>query len=160
MISLFIQNNKLLLTKVIKFFLSPTLISIVISICLLVNLFVPRFATFLTSEKGEFPSEHHACGCTTAPDFLSPCCCVKTSGALEMKCSLKKNSNDILSTFIQSLACSDTIDQFTAVLDTIRLPDAAVFIPDIYLFYYQKATPSVFPVSFPISPSDKPPRIT
>ena len=152
--------NPFTLTKVIKFFPSPTLISIVISICLLVNLFVPSFATFLISEKGEYPCEHHICGCKTAPDCLNNCCCVKIANTLGMKCSLKENPEDMPSAFIQSLACAGVPDKFTAVSNIISLPDDSIFIPDIYRSYYIKGLQTVFPASIKISPPDKPPRIT
>ena len=151
--------NQFTLTKVIKLFLTPTLISIIISICLLVNLFVPRFATFPISEKGEYPCEHHICGCKTAPDCLSRCCCVRIASTLDMKCSLKENPKDIPSAFIQSLACAGVPDQFTAVSNIISLPEDYIFIPDIYPFHYLKKLHQTFPISFPISPPDKPPRI-
>ncbi|ODS30760.1 MAG: hypothetical protein SCARUB_04122 [Candidatus Scalindua rubra] len=147
-----------MLSKKTLYFLPSLLIKIILSICLLAIPLLPG-ATIFISEKGAYSREHHTCRCTTAPDFLGPCCCVKMPNALEMNCSLKENSKDTLSTFIQSLACSGTPDQFTAVLDTIRLPEDSIFIPDLYLFCYLKAIPSVFPVSLLISPPDKPPRI-
>lgn len=152
--------NQFTLTKVIKFFPSSTSISIVISICLLVNLFVPRFTTFLISVKGEYPCEHHICGCKTAPDCLSHCCCEKILNTLDMKCSLKENPKDIPSAFIQSLACAGVPDKFTAVSNTISLPEDVIFIPDIHLFYFLQRLEPASPISFPISPPDKPPKIT
>ncbi len=152
-------KDKLLLIKAIKFFLSPTSISIVISVCLLVNLFLPKFATILTSEKGKFPCENHICGCKTAPDCLNHCCCVKITNTLDMKCSLKENSKDISTAFIQSLACTGVPDNFTAVSNIISLPEDSIFIPDLSTFYYLKRLQSAFPISFLISPPDKPPRI-
>ena len=139
--------------------LSSSFISIVISICLLVSLFIHGFSTIIESQKGAFPCEHHTCGCKTAPDCLNHCCCVKETNTLDMKCTLKKNTEDITSVFIQSLACAGVPDQFTAVSNIVSLPGDSIFIPDIYLFYYLNKLPPIFPISFPIPPPDKPPRI-
>jgi len=118
------------------------------------------FGTIIKSEKGAFPCEHHTCGCKTATDCLNHCCCVKETNTLDMQCTLKKNPEDITSVFIQSLACAGVPDKFTAVSNTISLPEDVIFIPDIHLFYFLQRLAPASPISFPISPPDKPPKIT
>ncbi len=153
-------KDKLLLSKAVKLLRSSSFISIVISICLLVNLFTPSFYTIFMSEKHAFPCEHHTCGCKTAPDCLNHCCCVKVQSTLDIKCTLNENPKDMPSAFIQSIACAGVPDQFTAVPNIISLLEDSIFIPDIYPFQYLKKLHQIVPISFPISPPDKPPEIT
>ncbi len=153
-------KDKLLLSNAVKLLRSSSFISIVISICLLVNLFTPSFSIISMSKEGEFPCEQHICGCKTAPDCLNHCCCVKGPSMLDMKCTLNENPKDITSVFIQSIACAGVPDQFIAVPNIISLPGDSIFIPDIYPFHCLKKLHQIFPISFPISPPDKPPRIT
>jgi hypothetical protein len=153
-------KDKFLLSKAVKLTLSSSFISIVISMCLLVNLFTPGFSTIIKSKGSAFPCEHHTCGCKTASDCLDHCCCVKEKSTFDMKCLLKKDSKGAFSTFIQSLACAGVPDQFTAVSHNLSLPEDGISCPNLYRFYYMKMLRPVFPASIKISPPDKPPRIT
>jgi hypothetical protein len=153
-------KDKLLLSKAVKFTLSSSFISIVISMCFLVNLFTPGFSTIIKSKDSAFPCEHHTCGCKTAPDCLNHCCCVKEKSTFDMKCLLEEDSKGAFSTFIQSLACAGVPDQFTAVSYNLSLPEDGISYPNFYRFYYMKRLQPVFPISIKVSPPDKPPRIT
>lgn len=152
------MKDKLLLSKTVKFMLSSSFVSIIISMCLLVNLFTPGFGTVLKSEKGTFPCEHHICGCKTEPDCLNNCCCAKKKSASEMKCLLEEDSNGLFSSFIQSLVCAGVPDQFTAISYNVSLPEDSVSSPGFFMLYYMERLQTVFPASIKIPPPDKPPR--
>ena len=151
--------NQRKIPDISRYFFSPVVISIVISICLLVNSFIPRFMPLFTGEKGEFACKHHICGCKTERDCLSHCCCVTVPDTYNMKCALKKNPGEIASAFIESLACAGTPDMFAIGTAIIALPDDRTDIPDMYLCVFLKRLKPVYPNSFQISPPDKPPRI-
>jgi len=108
-------KDKLQLSAAVKFMLSSTFVSIVVSMCLLVNLFTPNFSTIFKSKKGTFPCEHHTCGCKTAPDCLDHCCCAIEANTSEKESLPKEDSEGLFTTFIQSLACAGIPDQFTPI---------------------------------------------
>jgi hypothetical protein len=153
-------KDKLQLSKTVKFMLSSSFVSIIISMCLLVNLFTPGFGTVLKSEKGSFPCEHHTCGCKTEPDCLNNCCCAKEKSTSEMKCLLEEDSNGLFSSFIQSLVCAGVPNQFTTIPYNVSLPEDSVSSPGLFMLYYMERLQTVFPTSIKMSPPYKPPRIT
>jgi hypothetical protein len=154
------RKDKSISSKAVKFLLSSSFISIVISICLLANLITPGFSTIFKSKKGTFPCEHHTCGCKTAPDCLDHCCCAKETDISDKESLLKKYPEGLFTVFIQSLACAGIPDQFTPISYNISLPGDGISFPGLYRFYYIERLQTVFPTSIKMSPPDKPPRIT
>ena len=154
------KESKIMLPKTIRFLFSSSIVSIVISICLLVTLFSPGLSLISKNGNDTFPCEQHTCGCKSAPDCLNHCCCTKETNTSALKCLLKEGPKGTLSTFIQSLACAGVPDQFVAILYNISLPEDGVLFPNLYRFYCIKTPQTVFPTSINISLPDKPPRIT
>lgn len=152
-------KDKLQLSAAAKFILSSTFVSIVVSICLLVNLFTPNFSIIFKSKKGTFPCEHHTCGCKTATDCMDHCCCAIEASTSEKESLPKEDQEGLFTTFIQSLACAGIPDQFTPIPHNISLPGDGISFPGLYMFYYIEKLQTVFPTSIKMSPPDKPPRI-
>ena len=148
------------LSAAVKFMLSSTFVSIVVSMCLLVNLFTPNFSTIFKSKKGTFPCEHHTCGCKTAPNCLDHCCCAIEANTSEKESLPKEDPEGLFTTFIQSLACAGIPGQFTPIPYNISLPGDGISFPGLYRFYHIERLQAVFPTSIKMSPPDKPPRIT
>lgn len=148
------------MSKIANLMFSSTLVSIVISICLFVNLFAPGFSTVVKGKGSAFPCAHHTCGCKTAPDCLNHCCCAKETDTPEMNCLLKEGSNGTFSAIIQSLACAGIPDQFTAISYNLSPPEDGAVSLRLFRLYYMGRLQVVFPVSIKMFPPDKPPRIT
>jgi hypothetical protein len=153
-------KDKILLSKTTKFMLSSSFVSIIISMCLLVNLFTPGLSTVVKGNKSStVSSEYHTCGCMTGVHSLDLCCCgekAKTSG---VKCLPEIDSENVFTSFIQSLACAGVPDRFTPVSYNANLPESGVSSPGLFLLYHMERLQTVFPASIKISPPDKPPRI-
>jgi hypothetical protein len=80
-------KDKLLLLKKYRFILSSSFVSIVISMCLLVNLFTPGLSVVVKGDiRGIVLGEYHTCGCITGIHSLDRCCCGE--GTHETKCLL------------------------------------------------------------------------
>ena len=137
--------------------LSPSFVSIVILMCLLVNLFTPALSTVVKGKSGTVSSEYHTCGCITGVHSLDRCCC--GDGTHETKCLPERGSENAFTTFIQSLACAGVPDQFTPVSYNVSLPEDGFSSPGLFLLYYMERLQTVFPASIKISPSYKPPKI-
>ena len=153
------KKDKLLLTKTTKLMFSSTFVSIVVSTCLLVNLFAPGFSIVIKGKSDTLQSEYHTCECTNEPHSINSCCCVIELDVSEGKSLPKINSQGVFSTFIQSLACAGVPDQFTPISYNVSLPGDGISLPDIYRFYYIESLKAVLPTSIKMSPPDKPPRI-
>ena len=153
-------KSKLLLSKTVKPILSSSLVCVVISICLLVNLFTPGLSTVVNGNKsGTVSSEYHTCGCITGVHSLDQCCCGEKEGTHETKCLPEIDSENIFASFIQSLACSGTPDQFTPISYNVSLPENGVSSPGLFLLYHMERLQTVFPASIKNFPPYKPPRI-
>lgn len=149
-----------LLSKTTKFMLSSYFVSIIISMCLLVNLFSPGLSTVVRGNKsGTTLSEYHTCGCITGVHSLDLCCCGEEAGMSGMKCLPGMDSENTFTSFIQSLACAGVPGQFTPISYNVSLPEDGIFSPGLCLFYYAERPQTVFPASIEISPPYKPPRI-
>ncbi|MFQ5687900.1 MAG: hypothetical protein ACE5GV_14710 [Candidatus Scalindua sp.] len=154
------KKDKLLLSKTTKFMFSSTFVSIVISMCLLANLFAPGFSIVIKGKSDALQSEYHTCECTSEPHSINSCCCAIELDASEGKSLQKFDSQGVFSTFIQSLACAGLPDRFTPISYNVSLPGDGISFPTLYRFYYIERLQTVFPTSIKISPPDKPPRIT
>jgi len=148
-----------LLSKTTKFMLSSSIVSIVISMCLLVNLFTPALSTVVKGKSGTVSSEYHTCGCISGVHSLDLCCCGEEAGMSGMKCLPERSSEDAFTTFIQSLACAGVPNQFTPISYNVSLPEDGASSPGLFLLYYTGRLRTVFPASIKISPPYKPPRI-
>ncbi len=155
----FMLKDKLLLSKTTKFMLSSSFVSIVISMCLLVNLFTPGLSTIVKDKRGAVSSEYHTCGCITGVHSLDLCCCGEEAGMSGMKCLPERGSENTFTSFIQSLACAGAPDQFTPTSYNISLPENCVSSRELFLLYHMERLQTVFPASIKISPPYKPPRI-
>jgi hypothetical protein len=153
------KKDRLLLSKTIKLMFSSTFVSIVVSTCLLVNLFAPGFSIVIKGKSDALQSEYHTCECTSEPHSISSCCCVLELDASEGKSLPKIDSQGVFSTFIQSLACAGLPDRFTPISYNVNLPGDGVSFPNLCRFYYIERLQTVFPTSIKMSPPDKPPRI-
>ncbi len=154
------KKDKLLLSKTIKFMFSSTLVSIVVSMCLLVNLFAPGFSIVIKGEGDALRFESHTCKCSSEPHSINNCCCANKADTSEKESLLKEDPNGLFATFIQSLACSGLPDQFTPISYNVSLPGDGISLPNLYRFYYIERLQTVFPTSIKMPPPDKPPRIT
>ncbi len=148
----------MLITKILKYLFSPIVISIFISICLLVNLFIPRFTPLFLKGKDKVSCEEHICGCNLTPHSSQSCCCVEIPNTNNRKNLQTNNSKELFSAFIQSLACEGGLDIFAVGTCTISLPEESEFLPDIFRFVYLNKLKPIYPYSFQISPPEKPPR--
>ncbi len=153
-------KDKLQLSTATKFMLSSTFISIVVSMCLLVNLFTPGFSTVIKGKRTALQLESHTCECNSEPHSINNCCCAIETNTSEKKSLLKEDPEGIFSTFIQSLACTGIPDQFTPISYNIILPGDGISFPNLYRFYYIERLQTALPASIKMSPPDKPPRIT
>jgi hypothetical protein len=140
--------------------LSSSFVSIVISMCLLVNLFSPGLSTVVRGNKsGTTLSEYHTCGCITGVHSLDLCCCGEEAGMSGMKCLPGMDSENTFTSFIQSLACAGIPDQFSPISYNASLPEDDISPPGLFLLNYTGRLLTVFPASIEISPPYKPPRI-
>ncbi len=153
------EKDKLLLSKTIKFMFSSTFVSIVVSMCLLVNLFAPGFSIVIKGEGDALRFESHTCKCSSEPHSINNCCCAIELDAFEGKSLPKISSQGVFSTFIQSLACTGLPDRFTPISYNVSLPGDGISFPDIYRFCFIERWQTAFPTSIKMSPPDKPPRI-
>ncbi len=139
---------------------SSTFVSIVVSMCLLVNLFAPGFSIVIKGKSDVLQSEYHTCECTSEPHSINNCCCAIGLDESGGKSLPKISSQGVFSTFIQSLACAGLPDQFTPISYNVSLPGDGISLPNLYRFYCIERLQTVFPTSIKMSPPDKPPRIT
>lgn len=137
---------------------STFFVSIVISMCLLVNLFAPGFSTVINDKSVALHPESHTCKCNPEPHSVSSCCCAMKIDASEGKSVLKDDYQGIFSTFIKSLGCASLPDQSTSFSYNVSLPEDGISSPELSMLYYLKKHEEVFPASIKISPPDKPPR--
>ncbi|OOP55704.1 MAG: hypothetical protein AYP45_13245 [Candidatus Brocadia carolinensis] len=137
--------NKIFVSIQILIFLSLTLCS--------------SGVTFVSQGKsGEFPCKGHACGCKSATDCMSHCCCSPQGNSLAAQQGIKKQKDSIQS-FISSLKCksgSDTIT-FTNAELKYTLEDDFV-ITRIKFFCFLANDTQVHLCEPPVSPPEKPPR--
>ncbi len=140
--------------------ISSTFVSIVVSMCLLVNLFTPGFSTVIKGKRTALQSEYHTCKCSSEPHSTSSCCCVIETGTSEEMSLLKKYQEGLFATFIQSLSCAGVPDKYAAISYNIIPPGDNISFPNLYRFYYMENLQTIFPASIKLSPPDKPPRIT
>jgi hypothetical protein len=153
------KKDKLQLTKVTKSIRSSSFVSIIISMCLLVNLCTPGLSTVVKGKRGAVLSEYHTCGCITGVHSLDLCCCGEEGGAHATKCLPERDSANAFTSFIQSLACAGVPEQFTPISYNVNLPKNGVSSPGLFLLYYMEKLRTVSPASIMVSPPYKPPRI-
>lgn len=153
------KKDKLLLPKATKLIFSSTFVSMVVSMCLLVNLFTPGFSIVSKGKVSALQSEYHTCKCNSEPHSINSCCCAVELDTSEGKSIPRLSSQGVFSTFIQSLACAGLPDQYTPISYNVSLPGDGTYLPDIYSFCFIERLQTVFPASIKMSPPDKPPRI-
>ena len=152
-------KDKLFLSKTAKFMLTSSYVSIIISICLLVNLFAPGFSTVIEKKSVvTLHTEFHTCECNPEPHSISSCCCAIDINASEGKNLLKENYQGMFSSFIKRLGCAGLPDQFASFSYNVTIPEDGITPPGLSMFYYLKKHQGVFPASTKIPPPDKPPR--
>ena len=143
----------------LKSILSSYFVKIVISICLLVNLFAPGFSTVIKEKSVvTLHTEFHSCECNPELHSISSCCCAIDINTSEEKSLLKEDYQGIFSTFIKSLGCAGLPDQSTSFSYNISLPEDDCSSPKLSMLFYLKKHQEVFPASLRLSPPDKPPR--
>jgi hypothetical protein len=146
-------KNKLLLSTTLKFILSSSFVSIVITACLLINLFSPRTGTVVNGRCDTTSIRYHMCGCKSEAHSIDLCCCKE-----ETSTGLPNNST--FTAFISSLACAGIPDQYTPITYKISLPDGGIHFPSLYNFNYIEWLEIAIPASFMIPPPYKPPKLT
>ena len=151
-------KDKLLLLKSTKFILSSSCVSIIISMCLLVNLFAPCLSTAVKEKSVSLHPESHTCKCNPEPHSVSSCCCAIDINTSEGKSLLKEDYQGIFSTFIKSLGCAGLPDQSTSFSYNVSLPEDGISSLRLSMLDYLKKHEEVFPAYIKISPPDKPPR--
>jgi len=154
------KKDKLLLSKTTKLMFSSTFVSIVVSMCLIVNLFAPGFSIVIKGKSSALQPEYHTCKCNSEPHSVNNCCCAIELDASEGKSIPKISSQGVFSTFIQSLACAGIPDRYTPISYNVSLPGDSISLPNLYRFSYIESLQTVFPTSIKTSPPYKPPRIT
>ncbi len=150
-------KDKLLLSKTTKALLSSSFVSIVISMCLLVNLFAPGFSTVINNKSVALHPESHTCKCNPEPHSVSSCCCAININASEEESLLNDDYQGMFSTFIKSLGCAGLPDQSTSFLYNVTIPDDGTTPQDLSMLHYLEDHQEVFPASIKISPPDRPP---
>ncbi len=159
----FSYNNlmgKLQLFKTVKLIQFSTFVSIVISMCLLVNLFAPGVSTVIDKKSISISlhPESHTCKCNPEPHSISSCCCAIDINPSEGKSLPKDDSQRVFSAFIKSLGCASLPDQSTLSSYNVSLPEDSTTSPKLSMLCYLTKHEDVFPASIKISPPDKPPR--
>ncbi len=144
--------------KTVKLIQSSTFVSIVISVCMLVNLFAPGFSAVIMDKSVALQPESHTCKCSTEVHSISSCCCAIDTDASEDKRLLKEDSLGIFSTFIKSLGCAGLPDQLSSFAYNVTIPEDGITPPDLSMLHFIDKQQKVFPASIKISPPDKPPR--
>ncbi len=152
------KKDKLILSKITKSLPSTSFVNIVISMCLLVNLFAPGFSTVVHKKSVALHSESHTCECNPELHSISSCCCAIDINTSEGESLLKEDYQGIFSTFIRSLGCAGLPDQSTSFSYNVSLPEDDISSPKLSMLYYLKKHQEVFPASLRLSPPDKPPR--
>jgi hypothetical protein len=153
-------KRNLLLSKTTKSILSSSFVSIVISMCLLVNLFTPGLITVVKGNKsGTVSSVYHTCGCITGVHNLDLCCCGEEADMSGTTCLPEIDPENVFTSFIQSLACAGAPDRFTPISYNVSLAENGVSSPGLLLLYHMERLQTDFPVSIKNSPPYKPPRI-
>lgn len=138
--------------------LIPIVTNIVISICLMINLFTPSSGSIVNGKCSTASSRYHICGCRSEAHSIDLCCCKEVSNKSEKSCT--NSTDDIFGTIIQSLACAGTTDQYTAITYKISLPDDGILFQCLYRFNFIEWTQTSISSSITIPPPDKPPQIT
>ncbi|MDR4497820.1 MAG: hypothetical protein MRK02_07870 [Candidatus Scalindua sp.] len=144
--------------KTVKLIQSSTFVSIAISVCILVNLFVPGLSTVIMDKSLVLQPGSHTCKCNPEPHSLSTCCCAKENDTCEVKSLLKEDSQGIFSTFIQSLGCASLPDQFTSFSYNVTMPEDGITVPGLSMLHCMYKHQEVFPASINLPPLYKPPR--
>jgi hypothetical protein len=151
-------KDKLQLLKTVKLIQSSTIVSIVISVCLLVNLFAPGFSTVINDKSVALHPESHTCKCNPEPHSISSCCCAIDINTSEEKSLLKEDYQGMFSSFIKSLGCAGLPDQLSSFSYNVTIPEDGITPPDLSILHFVDKQQKVFPASIKISPPDKPPR--
>ncbi len=141
-----------------KLLLSSSCVSIIISMCLLVNLFAPCLSTVVKKKSVALHPGFHTCKCNPEPHSVTSCCCAMKIDASEGKSLLNGDYQGIFSTFIKSLGCAGLPDQSTSFSYNVSLPEDGISSSKLSMLYYLKKHEEVFPASIKISPPDTPPR--
>ncbi len=142
-----------------KSILSSSFVSIIISMCLLVNLFAPGFSTVVHNKSTALHPESHTCECNPELHRISSCCCAIDINVSEGESLPQENYQGIFSTFIQSLGCTGLPGQSTSFAYNVSLPEEDISSPVLSLLYHMERLHTDFPVSIKNSPPYKPPRI-
>ncbi len=152
-------KDKSLLSTALKFMRSSSFVSIVVSACLLINLFAPRTGTVVNGQCDSASTRYHICGCKTEAHSIDLCCCKEETSTTNKSGLPNNNTKGTFTAFISNLACEGIPDQYTPITCKISLPDGGMFSP-LYKFNYIEWLETAFPTSFTIPPPDKPPRLT
>ena len=135
-----------------------TFVSIAVSVCILVNLFVPGLSTVITDKSVVLQPGSHTCKCNPEPHSLSTCCCAKENDTCEVISLPKDDSQGIFSSFIQSLGCTSLPDQLTSFSYNVTMPEDDITVPGLSMLHCMYNHQEVFPESIKSSPLYKPPR--
>ncbi len=144
--------------KTVKLIQSSTFVSIVISVCILVNLFAPGFSAVIMDKSVALQPESHTCKCNPEAHSISSCCCAIKINASEGKSLLKEDYQGIFSSFIKSLGCAGLPDQLSSFSYNVTMPENGITPPDLSMLHFIDKQQKVFPTSIKLSPPDKPPR--
>lgn len=139
------KTNKILACIQILIFLSLTLCGSGIT-----------FTVSVTSD--EFPCKDHNCGCKSAVDCRTNCCCLPQGNHEKSHYGAKKQKNGIQS-FISSLMCKSDSDGISVINTELKyvLEDDFV-IPQIAFLYFLASDTMVHICEPMVLPPEKPPR--
>ncbi|MCF6155610.1 MAG: hypothetical protein E3K36_10230 [Candidatus Brocadia sp.] len=109
-------------------------------------------------KSGEFPCKDHECGCKSASDCRTNCCCSPQGNYAKSHHDAKKQKNGFQS-FISSLMCKSGSDGISVINTELKyvLEDDFV-IPQIAFLYFLASDIMVHICEPMVSPPEKPPR--
>lgn len=112
----------------------------------------------VSSKSGEFPCKGHECGCKSASDCRTHCCCSTQENYAKSHHDAKKQK-DIFQSFISSLKCKSGSDAITCINAELKyvLEDYCV-IPPITFFCFLADDTLAHIREVMVSPPEKPPR--
>lgn len=109
-------------------------------------------------KSGEYPCKGHACGCKTAIDCITQCCCLPQGSQLKTYHGVKKQKNSLQS-FMSSLKCKSGSDAVTLINAELKyIPDGDCVTPQITFLCFLASDTLVHIGEPAVSPPEKPPR--
>ncbi|MDR4504857.1 MAG: hypothetical protein MRK01_08735 [Candidatus Scalindua sp.] len=150
-------QGKSLLSKTVTSLVSSSFVSIIISMCLLANLFAPGLSNVTHIKSVALHPGSHTCKCNPEPHNITTCCCAKENDTCDVTSPFKEDTPGTFSAVIKSLGCTGLPGQFTSFSYHVTMPEDGITAPGLSMLHFLDKHQEVFPVSIQLSPLDKPP---